>query len=118
MSDQIQTIVLALAENKIDKKPTVAEMTKLVELDKVTGEELNAAWKQYQESKNTDPVDGVFVKAVPGFDGFRRAGFAFTEEGFGIAFSALTEDQLEYLEAEKKLIVQHVTFSHTDKFHK
>ncbi|HHK4319765.1 TPA: hypothetical protein ACQT2M_006866, partial [Pseudomonas aeruginosa] len=37
-------------------------------------------------------VEGIFVRSYP--PTFRRAGFAFTSEGIGIALSALTEAQL------------------------
>lgn len=55
-------------------------------------------------------VDGLWVTAVPE-QGFRRCGFRFTREGFGIALSLLTPEQIEQLENEPNLKVERGSFS-------
>ncbi|MEE2577347.1 hypothetical protein QO176_31930, partial [Pseudomonas aeruginosa] len=46
-------------------------------------------------------VEGIFVRSYP--PTFRRAGFAFTSEGIGIALSALTEAQHMAIKEEPQL---------------
>lgn len=53
-------------------------------------------------------VEGIFVRSYP--PTFRRAGFAFTSEGIGIALSALTEAQLKALKEEPQLRVESCEF--------
>ncbi|HBO0784615.1 hypothetical protein KUC85_00930 [Pseudomonas aeruginosa] len=53
-------------------------------------------------------VEGIFVRSYP--PTFRRAGFAFTSEGIGIALSALTEAQLRAIKEEPQLRVESCEF--------
>lgn len=53
-------------------------------------------------------VEGIFVCSYP--PTFRRAGFAFTSEGIGIALSALTEAQLMAIKEEPQLRVESCEF--------
>lgn len=45
------------------------------------------------------------IKVIPKRAGFRRAGFAFPEEGLTIRLSELTDKQLDQLESEPMLVV-------------
>lgn len=45
------------------------------------------------------------IKVIPKRAGFRRAGFAFPEEGLTIRLSELTGKQLDQLESEPMLVV-------------
>lgn len=54
-------------------------------------------------------IEGLWITAVPE-QGFRRCGYRFTREGFGIALSALTEQQIEQLESEPNLKVERGIF--------
>jgi len=55
-------------------------------------------------------VEGLWIVAIPE-QGFRRCGDRFTREGFGIAMSALTPEQIETLENEPNLKVERGIFS-------
>jgi hypothetical protein len=55
-------------------------------------------------------IEGLWVAAIPE-QGFRRCGFRFTREGFGIALDALTAEQIEQLENEPNLKVERGIFS-------
>lgn len=55
-------------------------------------------------------IEGLWVVAIPE-QGFRRCGFRFTREGFGIALDALTAEQIEQLENEPNLKVERGIFS-------
>lgn len=55
-------------------------------------------------------IEGLWITAIPE-QGFRRCGYRFTREGFGIALSALTEQQIEQLESEPNLKVERGVFS-------
>lgn len=55
-------------------------------------------------------VEGLWVTAIPE-QGFRRCGFRFTREGFGIALSALTGPQIQQLERDPNLKVVRGVFS-------
>jgi|GEM_PF-1511801 len=55
-------------------------------------------------------VEGLWIVAIPE-QGFRRCGYRFTREGFGIAMSALTPEQIETLENEPNLKVERGIFS-------
>ncbi|MBL0949261.1 MAG: hypothetical protein IBJ08_00850 [Pseudomonas sp.] len=55
-------------------------------------------------------IEGLWVVAIPE-QGFRRCGFRFTREGFGIALDALTAEQIEQLENEPNLKVERSYFS-------
>ena len=57
-----------------------------------------------------DEVEGLWVVAIPEH-GFRRLGYRFTREGFGIALAALTAEQIEILENEPNLKVERGVFS-------
>ncbi|HBO4355095.1 TPA: hypothetical protein L4U31_002853 [Pseudomonas aeruginosa] len=61
-------------------------------------------------SDNDGEVEGLWVRAVPE-QGFRRCGYSFTREGYGIALSALTDAQVQALESEPNLIVERGVFS-------
>lgn len=55
-------------------------------------------------------VEGLWITAIPE-EGFRRCGYRFTREGFGIALSALTYGQIEQLVNEPMLKVEQGVFS-------
>lgn len=55
-------------------------------------------------------VEGLWITAIPE-EGFRRCGYFFTREGFGIALSALTYGQIEQLVNEPMLRVEQGMFS-------
>nr|WP_172424886.1 HI1506-related protein [Pseudomonas sp. A46] len=55
-------------------------------------------------------VEGLWITAIPE-QGFRRCGYRFTREGFGIAMDALTAEQIELLENEPNLKVERGIFS-------
>lgn len=55
-------------------------------------------------------IEGLWVVAIPEH-GFRRLGYRFTREGFGIALAALTAEQIEILENEPNLKVERGVFS-------
>lgn len=55
-------------------------------------------------------IEGLWVVAIPE-QGFRRCGFRFTRDGFGIALDALTAEQIEQLENEPNLKVERGIFS-------
>lgn len=57
-----------------------------------------------------DEVEGLWVVAIPEH-GFRRLGYRFTRDGFGIALAALTAEQIEILENEPNLKVERGVFS-------
>ena len=54
-------------------------------------------------------IEGLWVEAIPE-QGFRRCGFRFTREGFGVALGALTAEQIELLENEPNLKVERAIF--------
>ncbi|MDW7746582.1 HI1506-related protein [Halomonas sp.] len=73
------------------------------------------------EKINTPPgeapveqVPAVFVRTRKRYGSRRRAGFRFTQEGLGIALSALTDEQLEQLHADPALEVEECTFPADD----
>ena len=55
-------------------------------------------------------IEGLWVVAIPE-QGFRRCGYRFTREGFGIALDALTAEQIEQLENEPNIKVERGIFS-------
>ncbi|HFX1490571.1 TPA: HI1506-related protein [Pseudomonas aeruginosa] len=55
-------------------------------------------------------IEGLWITAIPEH-GFRRCGYRFTREGFGIALDALTAEQIETLENEPNLKVERGIFS-------
>lgn len=48
-------------------------------------------------------LEGIFVRSLA--PSFRRAGFEFTREGFGLLLTGLSEQQLKAIEAEPLLSV-------------
>ena len=54
-------------------------------------------------------IEGLWIVAIPE-QGFRRCGYRFTREGFGIALDALTAEQIEQLENEPNLKVERGIF--------
>jgi hypothetical protein len=62
------------------------------------------------ELEDDAEVKGLWIVAIPE-QGFRRLGYRFTREGFGIALSALTPEQVEILENEPNLKVERGVFS-------
>lgn len=55
-------------------------------------------------------VEGLWITAIPEH-GFRRCGYRFTRDGFGIALSALTAEQVAALESDPNLKVERGMFS-------
>ncbi|MCP8465196.1 hypothetical protein NK553_14685 [Pseudomonas sp. ZM23] len=53
-------------------------------------------------------IEGIYVRSFP--PTFRRAGFAFTSEGMGIALSAITAEQLKAIQDEPMLSVEFCDF--------
>lgn len=56
-------------------------------------------------------LDGIFVRSLP--PTFRRAGFTFTRDGFGLLLENLTQAQLDAIEAEPMLSVTQAQFPAT-----
>lgn len=65
-----------------------------------------AAAKRVAKDKDPQMVDGIFVRSLP--ERFRRAGFDFNREGFGLILADLTKEQLKAIEGEPMLSVQRV----------
>ncbi len=61
-------------------------------------------------SKKKEARPGLFIATRRGVSRFRRAGFVFSREPYGIALDALTEEQIEQLKAEPNLVVEEVEF--------
>ncbi len=61
-------------------------------------------------SKKKEARPGLFIGTRRGVARFRRAGFVFSREPYGIALEALTEEQIEQLKAEPSLVVEEVDF--------
>ncbi|SIP90039.1 hypothetical protein [Aquipseudomonas alcaligenes] len=66
--------------------------------------------KAVEGSEDDGEVEGLWITAIPE-EGFRRCGYRFTREGFGIALSALTYGQIEQLVNEPMLKVEQGVFS-------
>lgn len=62
-----------------------------------------------EAAKDGGAVEGLWIRSVP--ESFRRCGFRFTREGFGIALSALTDAQIDQLIADPNLVVEQGEFS-------
>lgn len=58
------------------------------------------------ESGEPKMLDGIFVRSLA--PSFRRAGFEFTREGFGLLLADLSKEQLKAIESEPLLSVQFV----------
>lgn len=56
-----------------------------------------------EAAKDGAAVDVLWIRSVP--ESFRRCGFRFNREGFGIALDALTDEQIETLVNEPNLVV-------------
>lgn len=61
--------------------------------------------KKKNDAQPTGPIHALFIRSKSKA-GFRRCGFEFNAEGYGIALDALTDEQIQILRAEPKLIVQ------------
>lgn len=53
-------------------------------------------------------MPALFIRTVPGVEGFHRAGHHFTKEGVGIALELLSDAQVKALKEEPRLIVEEV----------
>ena len=56
-----------------------------------------------EAAKDGAAVDVLWIRSVP--ESFRRCGFRFNREGFGIALDTLTDEQIETLVNEPNLVV-------------
>ncbi|MDT4839224.1 hypothetical protein FQZ97_730090 [compost metagenome] len=67
----------------------------------------NPTAKTGKTTKAAEPkmLEGIFVRSLS--PTFRRAGFEFTREGFGLLLADLSEAQLKAIEAEPLLSVQY-----------
>uniref|UniRef100_A0A6H1ZEH8 Mu-like prophage FluMu N-terminal domain-containing protein n=1 Tax=viral metagenome TaxID=1070528 RepID=A0A6H1ZEH8_9ZZZZ len=63
------------------------------------------------QGAETELLDGIFVRSLP--PTFRRAGFTFTRDGFGLLLENLTQAQLDAIEAEPMLSVTQAQFPAT-----
>lgn len=73
-------------------------------------ESAKAPAKDPKDSRTPGEICGVFVRTKKRYGSRRRAGFRFTQEGLGIALSALSDEQLEQLHADPALEVEECTF--------
>ena len=64
--------------------------------------------------KSQGPVPVLFVRTQRGVPRFRRAGFVFTREPYGIALDALDAEQIKALKKEPRLIVEEGTVDPAD----
>lgn len=67
-----------------------------------------AAKASQAQAGDQKTVEGIFVRSFP--PTFRRAGFAFTSEGMGIALDAISAEQLQALQDEPMLSVEFCDF--------
>ena len=120
-----KTLVAAFKEMAPSKKPTVKEMNKKTQRVDISGNDLTEAWTQYQAelkqasdngASRNEEIDGVFVRAAPGVGSFRRAGYRFDEAGMGFATGVFSEEELDALDEEKRLVVEFCTFTADDTF--
>lgn len=70
-----------------------------------------AAKKPVAKVAESGLLDGIFVRSLP--PTFRRAGFTFTRDGFGLLLENLTQAQLDAIEAEPMLSVTQAQFPAT-----
>jgi hypothetical protein len=61
-----------------------------------------------KKAESQNKVPALFIKTKSG--SFRRAGFRFTEEPYGIALECLTDGQIQALKSEPSLIVEEGDF--------
>lgn len=61
--------------------------------------------KPAQQKTKPAGTSSQAIKVIPKRAGFRRAGYAFPEEGLTIRLSELTDEQLAQLENEPMLVV-------------
>ena len=66
---------------------------------------MNAPKKPPQQKAKPAGKSTEAIKVIPKRAGFRRAGYAFPEEGLTIRLSELNDKQLEQLENEPMLVV-------------
>lgn len=74
------------------------------------GQPLPPASNQEREAPGTEGIPAVFVRTRKRYGSRRRAGHRFTRDGFGIALSALSDEQLAQLQADPALEVEECTF--------
>lgn len=106
--EQKQPATTVSAENSVDAKPAPVDQKQSATQSSVAaGNSADDGKKPgpAQDAQSSTPVKGFFIRSRPA-TGFRRCGFAFTPEGFGIEESALTEEQIEILMKEPNLVVQ------------
>lgn len=65
-----------------------------------------------EAAKDGAAVEALWIRSVP--ESFRRCGFRFTREGFGIALDALTDEQIETLESDPNLVVERTSVTTED----
>ncbi|WP_200880089.1 hypothetical protein [Halomonas salina] len=78
------------------------------------GDDAKGAAKDAKERRDQAEIPALFVRTKRRFKSRRRAGFRFTREGLGIARSALTDEQVEQLQADPALEVEECTFPAED----
>lgn len=66
----------------------------------------NKAAPAAADSAEPKLLDGIFVRSLP--PRFRRAGFEFTREGYGLLLADLSEEQLKAIEGEPLLSVERI----------
>lgn len=65
-----------------------------------------------EAAKDGAAVEVLWIRSVP--ESFRRCGFRFTREGFGIALDALTDELIETLESDPNLVVERTSVTAED----
>ncbi len=83
--------------------PAETGAVNLSDVDSETAQLFPAGSKELFAS--LEKVPALWIRSVKP-EGFRRCGFGFNAEGYGIALSALTDDQVETLRNERNLIVE------------
>ncbi|GEK71594.1 MULTISPECIES: hypothetical protein [Halomonas] len=97
-------------------QPNADDSLQTPEAGRGEASEPQGAVPEAKEAKaNAKPREGgeipaVFVRTRKRYGSRRRAGFRFTQEGLGIALSALSDEQLEALHADPALEVEECTF--------
>lgn len=102
------------AEEKAEAEKLAAEQKAKAEAEKQAAEQKAKAEAEKKAAEETakaqtgEHIEGIWVRSVT--PSFRRAGIGFNRAGFGIALTALTDEQLEAIENEPRLVVERVTF--------